>query len=639
MRNRSSSNAAQRRWRLRPLALSLACIGTAPAFAASPFPTGGVLVRGMADIGAASNGAMTIGQTSARAIITWSDFSLGLHNTLNITQSQGAGSVLLNRVINNGPRSDILGTINAPGHVFIVNPAGVVFGAQSQINVGGLIASTLDIANDSLMPAGKDNTPLGAGDVLTFTRADGVTGKIELQAAGDSKARITTTTPGGTVVLMGETVSNSGTINVAQGSVGLLSGRSATIDYGGGDGLTTFKVASDTTNLAGKALIENLGRISADGGRVSLVAASSQVGAMVVNQQGTVQARSMASRNGQIVLGGGGNNEVVVGGSLDATGTANGVAGGSVQMTAGALRFDGATVDASGTQGGTVIAFSGGVTMSPEVTLRADGATGKGGQIAVAATSIAHVDGTLSARGATDGGTIGTGGGAMVEVTQGAVIDAGGGTGANGKWNVQSSNDLAVTNDNMPYLPTAYTDADTRSRVHADAVGRSLSRGTDVALSSNAAVVAGQSAGNGVTFEAGTQVVKTAGPASTLTVNSVRSIAMASNASIGSAQGALNVDFNADSKGAKLGEVPAIQDIGADSIQAGAISMQSASIATNGGNVRFYGQTDADNGRAVGLGGVAGVTLDSSRISTCAVGSASCAATAGSISVRGEGGT
>ena len=35
--------------------------------------------------------------------------------------------------------------------------------------------------------------------------------------------------------------------------------------------------------------------------------------------------------------------------------------------------------------------------------------------------------------------------------------------------------------------------------------------------------------------------------------------------------------------------------------------------ATNGGNVRFYGQTDADNGRAVGLGGVAGVTLDSSR--------------------------
>lgn len=619
--------------------MALACVGAGSALAASPFPVGGVPVRGIVDLGAASNGTMTIGQTSARAIVNWADFSLGLNNTLNITQTMGAGSVLLNRVINNGPRSDIFGTINAPGHVFIVNPAGVVFGASSQINVGGLVASTLDIANDSLMPAGKDNTLLGVGDVLTFTRADGVTGKIELQAAGDNRARITTNAPGGAVVLMGETVSNAGVINVAQGSVGLLSGLSATIDYGGGDGLTTFKVASSTGNVAGKALIVNLGRINADGGRVSLIGASSQVGAMVVNQQGTVQARSMVSHDGQIVLAGGGNNEVVVGGSLDATGTTAGVAGGSVQVTGGAVRFSGATVDASGTQGGSVVAFGGGVTMSPAVSLRADGTTGKGGQVLVAGTEIVHVDGTLSARGATDGGVVGTGGGAMLEVTQGAVIDAGGGSGANGKWNAQSTNDLAVTNDNIPYLPSAYTDANTRSRVHADAVGHSLSRGTDVALSSNAAVVEGQSAGNGVSFEAGTQVVKTAGPASTLTVNSVRGIAMASNASIGSTQGALNVDFNADSKGAALGAVPAIQDIGDDAIQFGTISMQGASIATNGGNVRFYGQTDAGNGRAVGLAGVAGVTLDSSSISTCAMGSTSCGSTGGNISVRGEGGT
>ncbi|CAN5715065.1 hypothetical protein BH11PSE13_BH11PSE13_10990 [soil metagenome] len=644
MRNRSSSLASRRRLqhlRLRPLAMALACVGAGSALAASPFPMGGIAVRGLVDIGTPNGTTMTIGQTSARAIVNWNDFSLGAGNTLNITQTSGPGSVLLNRVINNGPRSEIFGTINAPGHVFIVNPAGVVFGASSQINVGGLVASTLDIGNDSLMPAGKDNTLLGAGDVLTFTRADGVTGKIELQASGDNRARITTSTPGGAVVLMGETVSNAGVINVAQGSVGLLSGRSATIDYGGGDGLTTFKVASDTTNIAGKALIENLGRISADGGRVSLIAASSQVGAMVVNQQGTVQARSMVSHNGQIVLAGGGNNEVVVGGSLDATGTANGVAGGSVQVTAGAVRFSGATVDASGTQGGSVVAFGGGVTMSPEAALRADGTTGKGGQLLLAASEIVHVDGKLSARGATDGGTIGTGGGAMLEVTQGAVIEAGGGSGANGKWNAQSSNDLAVTNDSIPYLPTAYTDANTRSRVHADAVGRSLSRGTDVTLSSNAAVVTGQSAGDGITFETGTQVIKTAGPTSTLTVNSVSSIAMASNASIGSTQsaGALNVDFNADSKGASLGDAFAIQDSGVDAIQAGAISMQGASIATNGGNVRFYGQTDADNGRAVGFSEFAGVTLDSSRLSTCAIGSTSCGGTAGSISVRGEGGT
>ena len=107
------------RWRLRPLALSLACAGAGAALAASPFPLGGVvpLGGGAATIGTAANGVMTIGQTTPRAIINWSDFSLGAGNTLNITQSAGPTSVLLNRVNNNGPRSEIYGTINAPGRV------------------------------------------------------------------------------------------------------------------------------------------------------------------------------------------------------------------------------------------------------------------------------------------------------------------------------------------------------------------------------------------------------------------------------------------------------------------------------------------------------------------------------------------
>ncbi|WP_041559705.1 filamentous hemagglutinin N-terminal domain-containing protein [Afipia carboxidovorans] len=61
----------------------------------------------------------------------------------------GASSVTLNRVIGN-ETSVINGAINANGQVFIVNSAGVLFGKGSQINVGGLVASTQDISNKDL---------------------------------------------------------------------------------------------------------------------------------------------------------------------------------------------------------------------------------------------------------------------------------------------------------------------------------------------------------------------------------------------------------------------------------------------------------------------------------------------------------
>jgi large exoprotein involved in heme utilization and adhesion len=47
--------------------------------------------------------------------------------------------VTLNRVIGNN------------GQVFIVNSAGVLFTKDSQVNVGGLVASTLDISNANFM--------------------------------------------------------------------------------------------------------------------------------------------------------------------------------------------------------------------------------------------------------------------------------------------------------------------------------------------------------------------------------------------------------------------------------------------------------------------------------------------------------
>ena len=44
-------------------------------------------------------------------------------------------------------RDEILGRLDANGQVFLINPAGVLFAPGAQVNVGGLVASTLALSN------------------------------------------------------------------------------------------------------------------------------------------------------------------------------------------------------------------------------------------------------------------------------------------------------------------------------------------------------------------------------------------------------------------------------------------------------------------------------------------------------------
>lgn len=234
-------------------------------------PRGGTVVDGAAmisQVGTATN----INQSSNRAIINWQGFSVGANEAVNFYQPN-ASSVTLNRVIGN-ETSIINGAINANGQVFIVNSAGVLFGQGSQVNVGGLVASTLDISNQDFM----------AGNyVFSGTSNAAVINQGRIRAHG-----------GGYVALLGKTVSNEGVISARLGTVAMAAGEKITLNFAG-NSLLDVTIDKGTLN----ALVENKRAIRANGGQVILTAkAADQVLSAQVNNTGIIQARTIGALKG-----------------------------------------------------------------------------------------------------------------------------------------------------------------------------------------------------------------------------------------------------------------------------------------------------------------------------------------------------
>ncbi len=89
-------------------------------------------------------------QTTSRAIINWSSFDIAPGEITQFEQPSSS-SIALNRVTGSQNPSQILGTLNANGQVWIINPNGVMFGGNAQVNVAGLVATSADIDNNNFM--------------------------------------------------------------------------------------------------------------------------------------------------------------------------------------------------------------------------------------------------------------------------------------------------------------------------------------------------------------------------------------------------------------------------------------------------------------------------------------------------------
>lgn len=286
------------------LVLALLILAALPSFARAN-PQGGTVARGSVKILQESPAKLTVIQSTDKAVVNWQSFSIGAGEHTRF-QQPSSSSIILNRVVGGDP-SSILGQLTANGRVVLVNPNGIFFGKDAKIDVAALIASTHDIKNDDFM-AGR----------LKFTLPGKPGARIVNQG-------IITVEDGGLAALVAPSVANSGVIAARLGKVVLASGNTATIDLYG-DNLILFDAGSaitehvhDATGTPLSSLIDQSGRIEADGGWVLLTAAVSKgIVDKAVNMTGIIQARTAGLQSGRIVLKGS-EGDIVLSGALDAS--------------------------------------------------------------------------------------------------------------------------------------------------------------------------------------------------------------------------------------------------------------------------------------------------------------------------------
>jgi filamentous hemagglutinin family protein len=373
--SRSSVRSSGTQFRRKAVAL-----GVAMAIASSAYanPTGMSVVAGQATAQTIGN-LMQITNTPG-AILNWQQFNIDVGQTTQFIQ-QNAASQVFNRVTG-GDVSQILGTLQSNGQVFLINPAGVFFGQGAVVDTAGFLASTLAASDTDLL-----------NGHLRFNDSAGTAGNIVNQGS-------LTTHSGGSIVLLAPSIENSGIIH-ADGEVLLAAGHSVTIvDMRHPTiGLTVASKDGD------KAV--NLGQI---------ISKNASLFSHLVKNSGVVEATGAQVGEGGVIrfIAQG---DALVGGQVLAESTQG--QGGEIDITGQRVAvLSGARISADGATGGGTVHVGGGwkgedetlansqqtvVQANTQISANAT-ANGNGGEVVVWADGHTAVDSEVQAKGGALGG-------------------------------------------------------------------------------------------------------------------------------------------------------------------------------------------------------------------------------------------
>lgn len=303
------------------------------------------------------NGRTTVNirQTQQTALMSWRTYNVGRQTTLRYDQSAGGRDankwIAFNKV--NDPSdapSQILGSIEAPGQVYVINRNGIIFGAGSEVNTGTLVASSLPINNNLIeqgllnnpdaqflfsgiaIPTGAQGTP--AFNPEPVNPAIGRYGDITVQAGATISSPTNEAKSGGRVMLVGPNVNQGGTIRTPDGQTILAAGMQVGISaHPSSDpslrGLDVF-VGSVTPPGGGSTagLVVQDGLIEVPRGNITLTGRE-------IRQNGVLDSSTSVSLNGRIdVLA---NYNAIPNSAFNPSNPASGTA--FLQQDTGTVRF------------------------------------------------------------------------------------------------------------------------------------------------------------------------------------------------------------------------------------------------------------------------------------------------------------
>ncbi|MFN7506721.1 MAG: filamentous hemagglutinin N-terminal domain-containing protein, partial [Limnobacter sp.] len=418
--NRLSSRIAGTQFQRKAVAL-----GVAMAIASSAYanPTGMSVVAGQATAQTIGN-LMQITNTPG-AILNWQQFNIDVGQTTQFIQ-QNAASQVFNRVTG-GDVSQILGTLQSNGQVFLINPAGVFFGQGAVIDTAGFLASTLAASDTDLL-----------NGHLRFNDSTGTAGNIVNQGS-------LTTHSGGSIVLLAPSIENSGIIH-ADGEVLLAAGHSVTIvdmkhptigltvaAKEGDKAVNLGQIVSKNASLFSH-LVKNSGVVEATGAQVGqggVIRFIAQGDALV---SGKVLAESTQGKGGEIDITGE-RVAVLSGARISADGAAG---GGTVHVGGGWKGQDASISNAQQTV----------VQANTQISANAT-VNGNGGEVVVWADGHTTVNSEVQAKGGAlggNGGRVETSGKQTLALNVAANTSAP--KGEAGQWLIDPANLTIVANVN-----------------------------------------------------------------------------------------------------------------------------------------------------------------------------------------------
>ncbi len=343
-----------------------------------------------------------------KSIINYQNFNIALCEKVQFVQPSQTSTVL-NRVVGKNP-SEIFGKLESNGKLFLVNPNGIYFGKEAEVNVGSLIASTLDISNTDFLK--------GRFDFFLEEQAEG----SQIINAGTLTAK-----EGGLIALLSPAIRSDGVIIAQAGNVLLASGKTVILDLEG-TGLLSFAVEGELQ----EAMIEQAGSIEALQGCVHIAMSSvDHLVKQIINADHIVEASSLIERNGKVSLVASSKikaqeieilaqkgSYLNINGSLDVS-SEEGV-GGSVHVFGEALFLGDTEINASGILGGGEVLIGGDfqgegpyfkadyAEASSLASISSDALVrGEGGKVVVWSEGTTIFNGQISSKG---GALIGSGG-------------------------------------------------------------------------------------------------------------------------------------------------------------------------------------------------------------------------------------